>query len=301
MALNKSLSPLSLFFVLQLMFLAGCSESREVSLPHDYLIFRYHSFYVIEHTAENPKGRTLLQIGREERVIITSVAYSRRDKELAVALTDKEPKKGTAIINFFAYPEVTLKRSLQTGKDRINGMDFNENGDLVFSAHDINRNNTGELCYVKKDSISPVILADNLFFGDPVWDNDSVGVYFPYRPGQESKIAYVSTTKPKSIKEIGPGVSVSVSSKGLIARLNDGKIFSSSKGQATYRPLNLPDKITDPRFTDSIDFVKGSDGLILQRYKKSTVYDLLITFPPYAEVNTLLPGVGMLDFEVAKK
>lgn len=287
--------------VLLFMLLVGCSENKEVSVPSDYLIFRCQSFYVIEHTAANPEGRTLFQVGKDEGVIITSVAYSKKDKLLAVALTNKEPAKATGIIKLLNYPDISFKATLDTDKDRINGMDFNENGDLVFSASDMNSNNTGELCYIERGGNVPIVLAKDLFFGDPTWDTDSVGIYFPYRNEQKRSIAYLTTREPKTIKDVGPGTSVSVSSKGDVAYLENGEIFFSKGGTDKYRPLNLPGKITDPRFTDSIAFVKGSDGLILQHYKKSTVYDLLVTLPPYTNAYGILNGAGMLDFEVIKR
>ncbi len=292
------------FAVLLFILLIGCSQSKEVSVPSDYLIFRCLSFYVIEHSVDNPEGRILFQVGKNEGVIITSIAYSPKDQLLAVALTNKEPEKATAIIKLFNYPALSLQSTMTTGKDRINGMDFNENGDLIFSASDMNRNNTGELCYVEHGGNVPIVLAKDLFFGRPTWAADSVGVYFPYFPyrkEQKRSIAYLTIKEPKSYKDIGSGTSVSVSRKGGVAYLENGKILSSKEGSNKYRPLDLPDKITDSRFTDRIEFVKGSDDLILQRYKKSTVYDLLVTLPPYSNANAILTGVGMLDFEVIKR
>ena len=305
MSLEKlSFLSLNFFFsILLLMLFVGCSEWKEVGVPSDYLIFRCHSFYVVEHNVENPEGRTLLQVGKDEGVIITSIAYFQKDKLLAVALTNNISEKGTAIIKLFNYPDISLQATLTTGKDRINSMDFNDNGDLLFLASDMNRNNTGELCYVEHGGNVPIVLAKDLFFGRPTWDTDSVGVFFSYSKEQKKKrsIAYLTIEEPKIFKDIGPGTSVSVSTKGDVAYFHNGKILFSKGGANKYRPLDLPDKNTDPRVTHHISFVKGSNDLILQRFKKLAVYDLLATLPPYTSANAILADVGMLDFEVIKR
>lgn len=284
--------PLFLIFLL-----VGCKNVGPTE-KMDQLVFRCHSFWVVAHDEANPKGRIIYEIDRKNGMTITSIAYYPTKNLLAVALTSLEPKKETAIIRILNYGEFSTKQIISTGKDRINGMNFNSNGAILFAAMDINRNYPGELCYIAPGEKTINVLSEGLHFDQPEWDADSDGVYFVYRDGDISRIGYLDANNPDSIKEIAHGSSVSVSSEGKVAYLSDGKIFVAERKEHKFRQLDLPNKYMDPRFTDRIKFVKGSDSLVLQRYKKATVYDLLITSPPYEQVDMLNAKVGMLDFEV---
>lgn len=280
-----------------MVFLAGCVEER--IFPKGYKFLCCNSFSVTEYAAENPKGRAVYKINPEGNLIITSIAYQASNKLLAIALTSKEPSKKTAIIKILNYKDLTLQTELATGKDRINGMDFCQRRQLVFSATDMNRNFPGELCLISLENGVQHTLATGLNFYKPSWDNYSEGVYFGYRDGNENGVAYLQLNSPKTIKKFANGYSVTVSEKGAVAYIANGEIFFAKKQGEEFKPLDLPAQYTNPKFTDSIRFVKDTEDLVLQQYKKSTVYDLLMSSPPYVKVDVVLENVGMLDYEIS--
>ncbi len=284
--------PLVLLFLL-----AGCDEKHE--FPKGYVFLSGHSFSVAEYTADNPKGRVVYQINKKGELIITSIAYQPSSKLLAIAFTSKEPSKHAAKIKIFNYENFRLHTELATGKDKITGMAFNDRGEIALSVSDINRNFPGELCLLSLENKVMKTLVKGLYFRQPTWGGESQKIYFSYRDNNKKNVAYLDVETPNKIHILGKGFSITSTNKGTLAYLNNGRIYFSQQGDHEFRPLNLSEKYTNAKFTDSIRFVEGTEDLILQQYMKSTVYNILRSSPPYTEAKIMLSNIGVRDYEVA--
>jgi hypothetical protein len=287
----------SLFLALMFL-LAGCNVNHE--MPKNYMLLSCQSFLVLEYTPDNPTGRVVYQIDRQNELIITSIAYQPSNKLLAIALTSKEPSKKAAMIRILNYKDLTLQTELATGKDRINGMAFNDRGEIALSVSDMNRNFPGELCLLSLENKALQTLAEGFFLNKPTWGNNSKKLYFSYRDDEQKNVAYLEIENPNKINKLAKGFSITTSDKGDLAYLDNGMIYFSQQGSHDFRPLDLPAKHTKVKFTDSIQFIKGTDDLALQQYMKSTVYNILRSSPPYTEAKIMLPNIGLLDYEIAK-
>ncbi len=232
--------------------------------------------------------------------MITSVAYEPRRKIIAVAVANKEPQKGTASIRVLDEKTSSILKEIPTGKDYIRGMSIDGEGRIAFAANDMHHDQPGELCYLSITDGRVYSIAKGKHFSSPTWSKGSKRVYFSYVKDSNKRIANVELNKSGAVNQIDDGLSVSVSGSGKIVYLTDaGDIILMQESDGILSGSKQKLLRVDPRFADSIRFVKGTEDIILQRYKKSIVYDLLVLQPPYTAEKVLLPNAGLKDYDVA--
>ena len=281
---------------------SGCNSSHNI--PKGYSIVCARSFSVIEFTADNPDGRIKYQLNKQGDTIITAVSYNSESKILAIAITKKEPEKGSAKIVFqkkessSPFAEIALNKYYY-----VQDMALSANGKIAFSAKSLNRELPEELCYVDSYEKSDLFfLAKANRITNLSWNTDTTEVYFACQKGANRIVAYVNLENPGVVKTIDEGISIALSESGKLAYLKlDGHILFLEKLGQTPVILNLPSKYTNPQYTDSIRFVGGTEEIILQHYKKSIVYDLIVTKPPYRDVEVLMKNIGMQDYYVIRQ
>jgi hypothetical protein len=298
LAIRRSANLLLVIFMIAVF--TECKADRNI--PKGYSIVCAKSFSVIEFTSDNPNGRAIYQLDQTGDTIITAVSYNAVAKIIAVATTKKEPEKGAAKIVLLkvesASPltEIALKKYY-----RIQAMSINNRGEIAFSARGLDRRLREELCYLKNYEVPILItLAESDKILNPSWGKDAKKVYFACHRGTKRIVAYTELGKPGVIRQIDEGVSITLSKSGKLAYLKaNGNIFFMEKLGQTPTLLKLPSKYTDPKFTDSIRFVIGTEEIVIQHYKKSIVYDLLLVKPPYKDASVLIKNAGMQDYYVS--
>lgn len=277
---------------------AQCTQSANI--PEGYQIVCARDFSVAEYARANAGGRILYELDKAGGYIITSVAYDLKKNIVAIAVGSKEPQKESATIKLLDRDTLSILKEIHTKKDYIRGMTLDSVGKIAFVANDMYLDRYGEICYLSIADGTVKSVAKGRHFRTPSWSKDSQRIYFSYIQDSHRGIAFVDINKPDIIGEISAGLSVSVSDSGKIAYLaNDGEVILMPESAIVSSVSKLRLKHVDPKFTDSIRFVKGDDCIILQQYKKSVVYDLVVLQPPYENETMMLPHVGMKDFDVA--
>lgn len=292
--------PLFLVLLIMTTTILGCKSGQNVL--NAYSIVCARSFSIIEFTSEHPKGRKIYQIDNKGDTIITAVGYNPDSKLLAIATTKKEPEKGAAKILLRKMGSDLSIAEIVTDKYYIHDIAISSDDKIAFSARHLERELPEELSYVDQFNKPDIkILAKAKRISKLSWHNDKKMIYFSGQQGDKRIIAYIDAQKPEVIKIIDEGFSIATSKSGKLAYLrSDGAILFAKKiGQAPIK-LDLPSKHTNPQYVDSIEFVYGSEEIILQSYKKSTVYDLLLVKPPYKKVKMLIKNIGMQDYYVIK-
>jgi predicted nucleic acid-binding protein len=289
----------TLLLVAVLMFLVECTKSSFI--PEGYVIVCARDFAVAEYTREYPTGRIIYELDKAGDYIITSVAYEPRRKIVVVAITSKEPKKGTASIRLLDVKTCSILKEIATNKDYIRGMSIDREGRIVFAANDMYRERPGELCYLSINTGIVHTVAKGRHFNSPCWDKNSKKIYFSYIKDSDKGIAYVELSKPGAINKIAEGLSVSASESGKVVYLTHvGEIILMQKSQGLAVSKQELKRV-DPKFTDSIRIVKGTEDIVLQHYKKSIVYDLSVLQSPYTKEKVMLSNSGMKDYDVASE
>jgi len=283
------------------MFLAQCTRPRFV--PDGYIIISAQVFAVVKYTQAHPEGTIIYHLDNAGNYMITAVAYDPERKLIAIAEQNKEPQRGTAVIKIFDEKTSSVVNEIVTKKDRIYGMAIDREGRMVFATGDIFLDNPGELCYLSRDDGIVQTIAKGAHFFSPAWSKDSKRVYFgysfSYKQSPSDHIGYVEVAIPHIIRQIAEGRSVSVSESGKVAYLtNDGNILIQKTDDISVSSKQLL-KHVDPKFTENIRFVKGSEDMVLQHYRKGNLYDLILLQVPYKVEKVMLPYVGMQDFDIA--
>jgi len=273
-------------------------------MSDSYVVIIARSYEVIEYRSGDPQNHShiIYKLDRAGDALITAVAYDPIKKSIAVAVKNKEPKKGTAKITILDEHTFLPSAEIMTNRDSIDGMSFDQHGRLAFVSNNIAHDLPGELSYLDSPDGSVHTLAEGRHFFKPSWGEDSKKIYFAYLLDSKRGIAYVELDQPNVVRQIANGTAVSVSGNGIVACLTDkGEIVFIQGTEQQRTAIKLPSKYTDPKFTDSIWFVNGTDDLILQHYKKSVVYDLMVIRPPYADVTSLLSNIGMRDYDAVRR
>lgn len=280
-------------------YFTQCKRDRYI--PAGYVVISATQAVVAKYTPDEPEHNIIYAVDPSPAgaSMITAVAYDPVRAVLAIGITNKEPKKGSAKIVLQDYNTSLPLSVIKTDKDRILGLSFGRNGEIAFTTGNVNLNLPGELCIIERPGGPVRTVAEGKFFGKPSWNKDSRRIYFSYRMDSEKAVGYVDLGKPGVITKIAEGLSVTVSDGGKIAYLTlNGEVVFHDEASKVQTVAKLTSEYGD-KFTDRIWFVKGTEDIILQRYAFSVVYDLFIFKPPYTDVMLMVPYIGMQDFDVA--
>ena len=288
--------------ILQIL-LTQCTRPRFV--PEGYVIICAQSLKIVKYTKEHPEGTILYQLYApgdypDSDYTITSVAYDPERKLIAIAMENKEPQRGTAVIKLLDEKTLSFVKEIITKKDRIYGMSIDREGRITFAAGDMYFAQPGELCYLSPDDEIVHTIAKGEHFMWPSWNKDSKRIYFTYNmQNSAGHIAYVELANPNVIKQIAEGKSIGVSGSGKVAYLtNKGDIILMHKIDDMSTSSKQLLGHVKPQFSDRIRFVKGTEDILIQHYRKMA-YDLEVLQPPYKKEKLMLPYVGMGDFDAA--
>ncbi len=297
----------SIIFFMSLILLTQCTRSRFI--PDGYMIIAARISAIVKYTQEHPEGRIIYQLYApgdypDSDYTITSVAYDPERKLIAIAMEKKEPQRGTAIIKLLDEKTLSFVKEIITKKDRIYGMSIDKEGRIAIATGDMYLDHPGELCYLSLSDGIVHTIAKGAHFFTPAWSKDSKRVYFGFSPrskqSSSDRIGYVELATPYDIKQIADGRSVSVSASGKVAYLtNEGDIFMMRDMDNVSASVELLRHV-DPKFTDSIYFVQGTEDIVIKHWKVTGLFsDLIVLQPPYKKEKLMLPYMGMQDFDAA--
>ncbi|GBD99581.1 hypothetical protein BMS3Abin07_01618 [bacterium BMS3Abin07] len=294
-------SLMTIFMCLLQMTLSQCTQARFV--PNGYVIFTARDFAIYKYTQEYPDGKMIYQLDSSGDRMITAVAYDLERKLIAIAEKNKEPHRGTAVIKIFNVETSSVVNEFVTDKDRINGMTIDREGRIAFTAGDMYLDNPGELCYLSLDDGHVHTIAKGAHFFSPAWSKDLKRVYFGFSPAYKQspsdRIGYVELATPNTIRQIAEGRSVSISDSGKVAYLtNSGDIVLMEKIYDMSGVAKQLLRHVDPKFTNSIRFVKGTEDIMIRHWKVTGLFsDLIVLKPPYKKEKLMLPYIGMQDYD----